>query len=301
MKNKFRLKTITAFFLLLVTVLLALQTNTGVWAGNGESPAFSQSSQMTHSVDEASQLPILQEPQVKKLTLKQATILTAWSQQVLNEQHAKVAFVARNGTRFARAFDKTGMGHGGLVVWDPAKNDWVIYQLISDKTAPDYNPKDPRAKLFVSSLLTFFSGQRTDKLEGLMLIPDLSVQEAIQQILLSGENHRFLYTDKYDFLARVNDNESLNCIKWVLTLVLAAQNHTSNLADITSRMDQVYQYPKHDLSLFQRPFLRFVPGIRLERIPRLGISDLVVTSSEGLYYLDLFPVKRFYSGRILKQ
>ncbi|MBY0405112.1 MAG: hypothetical protein K2X66_14520, partial [Cyanobacteria bacterium] len=48
------------------------------------------------------QVQVYQETTVKPTTLKQAKILTQWVLQTLNLHHATVAYIGRNGTRFAR-------------------------------------------------------------------------------------------------------------------------------------------------------------------------------------------------------
>ncbi|MBY0402654.1 MAG: DUF2145 domain-containing protein, partial [Cyanobacteria bacterium] len=208
-----------------------------------------------------------------------------------------------------RHFDKTGMGHGGLVVWNEPAQDWTVYQVISDKSAPTYNPKDPRAALFVSSIQSFFEGQRQDKLEALVLIPKPETQETLQQYFKTGGFQNFFYTDRYDFLARIGDTDSLNCIKWIYTLVLAAESHidpseisltpqiSPRLQALRDEMQNRYQYPLYTIPFWERPLLTLVPGARLDRVPFRGIQHEKVASPEGLYFSSLFPLKYFYSGK----
>jgi hypothetical protein len=255
------------------------------------------------------QLQVYQENTVKPTTLKQATILTQWVIQTLNQQHATVAYIGRNGTRFARHFDKTGMGHGGLVVWNESAQQWTVYQVISDKSAPTYNPKDPRAALFASSIQSFFEGQRQDKLEALVLIPKQQTQDTLQQYFKSGGFQNFFYTDRYDFLARISDTDALNCIKWIYSLVLAAEKNVEpssifaspqpspGLQALRDEMRSRYQYPLYTIPFWERPLLSFVPGARLDRVPFSGLHQEKVASPEGLYFSSLFPLKFFYSGK----
>jgi hypothetical protein len=237
-------------------------------------------------------LPIYREPVVTPETASLARELAAWTESELNRQHAVAGYIARNGTEVALKFDKTGMGHGALAVRDPKKNEWVVYNWISDKNEPGYVWNDPKAKIYISDLYHFYTGMRTNRRDALILLPKPETQKRLVELFSSGRYKNLVASRDYDFLARPEDSQFFNCVKWSLVMVLAAEYPGETFPQIMQRLNSIYTGPKYTLYAWQRPFLAQMAGVRMKHIPLWGFTNHRVLSNEGLTQLNSLFVSR---------
>lgn len=220
-----------------------------------------------------------------------AESMSHWTIQTLQVNHAKVGLVARQGAYVTRLFDRTGMTHSGFVFQHSETGEWMTYSLYSD---PDNGRKT--ALLWRQNLKDFFYGQRSNRKEALLLIPDAALQEKILKRLyaqpfrgLLPENHR------YNLVAPIENPTSFNCTKWLILNVYAARENSENVSELIGVMRREYPVKTVRPGLLTRIVLKRKPDVDWQELNPPGVIRTVTVDS--LYFADLFEKKLLYSGK----
>lgn len=236
-------------------------------------------------------LPVKKYSHVNEKKLVVATELTQWLNTTLQNKRALVAVVARNARPLTAKYDATGMGHVGLVVYDPRVKSWLFYHLLNDVIG-----KKPTASLYVSAPLDFFYDQRGYKKEALIMLPDVKVQQRIYNAILDQEYKRLYFTKKYSLTSGYDTAKSINCTKWILMNLVAAEidNYDPNVV-----LKAVHDVPPAHLKpnlLVRHWFSLRKPEVSHEFYPDKSWQTV---TAESLYRSNLFTEKIFFSGKTL--
>lgn len=218
--------------------------------------------------------------------------MSAWTIQTLQENHARVGVVARQGAYLTRLFDRTGMTHSGFVFQDPTTGEWITYSLYS-------NPETGRktAQLWRQSLKDFFYGQRSKHQEALLLIPEPALQTEILKrfyadpfVSLLPQNHA------YSLIAPLQSPTSFNCTKWVVIQLYAARENMNDVPSLIQIMRREYKLKTVRPKLVTRLVLKRKPDVNWEELDPPGTIQTVTVDS--LSQSDLFDHFFLYSGKL---
>lgn len=231
-------------------------------------------------------------PAVDEQKLQTAKELTDWLNHTLQEKHALVAVVGRQGSNQTKKQDKTGMGHAGLAVYDPRAQSWIIYNLLNEAQG-----SDPKSSLWRTAPLDFFYGQKSDEKDALILIPDETTQQRMYEAILDGRYKKLFFTGNYNLLSAPASTASLNCNKWLLLNIVAARIDNYEPTSVLDMIRQGFEPGQIHLSPLERMMLKSKPTIRVGELPAFGPIETVTV--ESLYRSDMFTDKLFYSGRKL--
>src|SRR5690606_37827625 len=112
----------------------------------------------------------------------------------------------------------TGMYHSGIALFHPRDKQWKVYNVTDEKVGGQW-----RCEVQWTEPESFFYQQGGYQPKSLMLIPDKATRERMAQALLNGDYKKLLFTNDYHLVSDPGSEQSLNCNKWVLMNVLAAQ------------------------------------------------------------------------------
>lgn len=227
--------------------------------------------------------------QPKKAALAEA--MSQWTIQTLRDNQAKVGVVARQGAYVTRFFDRTGMTHSGFVFQEPETGEWITYSLYSDT-----ENEQKTALLWRQSLKDFFYGQRSNRKEALLLIPEPALQEKMLQRFhaqpfqpLLPQNHR------YSLVAPLTSPISFNCTKWVVLNLYAAKERTDDIPALLEVMRQEYPVRTMRPRFLTRWVLKRKRDVNWEELHPPGVVRTITVDS--LYHSDLFEKHFLYSGK----
>lgn len=154
------------------------------------------------------------------------------------------------------------------------------------------------AQVFRSEPLDFFYEQPIHKRDALIMIPDEDVQKRLRDGILSGRYKKLYFTPKYNLVSEPHSNTSLNCNKWVLMNLLAAQKDDYCHTKILQAIKDGFKPGRIMMNPLLRPIAKIHPTIRSEEVPVYGPINTVTV--ESLYHSGLFPHKEFFVPRELK-
>jgi hypothetical protein len=200
--------------------------------------------------------------------------LTGWMTQTLAEQDVRLAVVTRQGGLQHKKHDKTGMFHSGIALFHPREKKWKIYNLVDEQQAGRW-----RCEVQWTEPEDFFYQQGGYQAKSLLLIPDKKTQERMTQALLRGDYKKLLFTDDYHLVSSPESTQSLNCNKWVLLNVLAAQKQQYNPRALLADIQADYKPDLIDVHPVVRPFARYQPHIKGDEIPLWGPIYTVTVNS----------------------
>ena len=212
--------------------------------------------------------------------------LTDWMQKTLAQESAIVAVVARQGGLQHKKYDKTGMLHTGLVMWHPDENRWKIYNLIDSPAG-----RGTRCEVQWTEPPDFFVQQGGYQKEALLLFPERAIQARLREGLLNGEYRRLGFTTDYNIISPPHAETSLNCNKWILLNVLAAQMQTYEPKILLAEIQREYQPGQIDVSPLVRLFAKYQTKIKAKEVPWLAPIQTVTVQSlceSGLFEKALF-------------
>ena len=286
-----------AFALPLLLLSLTLSLPGGAFANDAASEAAVPANatlQTQETIEENPAQPPAIETQNKidAQKLQVAKELTDWLNRTLQEKQALVAIVGRNGSVQTRKQDETGMGHGGLAVYDPRAQSWLVYNLLNDVRG-----KAPQGSIWRTAPLDFFYGQTGYDKEALILIPDKVTQQRLYESILNGNYKKLFITRNYNLLSPPDTARSLNCNKWLLLNVVAASLDNYDPQAVLSAIHNGFEPDTIHLNPIERQFAKGKPTVMASDIPTFGPIQTI--TMESLYRSGLFPEKRFYSGKSL--
>jgi hypothetical protein len=202
-------------------------------------------------------LPIRKTDQRDVKKLNRAKIMSARVRDALERYHVEAAVIARQGPPLTDFVDKTGMTHTGMVFRHPITREWLVYSLYSN---PEEDYKT--ASLWRQDLDDFFYGQRNNKQEALLLIPSATLQSRLLTrlyrqpfVTLLPENHR------YNLVAPMESPLSINCTKWILLQLFAAQEGTDDIPTLLRAIERDYPLPSVKPPWLTRMVLRRKPDV----------------------------------------
>lgn len=214
-----------------------------------------------------------------------------WTVKTLQANHAKLGLVARQGAYVTRLFDRTGMTHSGFVFQHPETGEWITYSLYSD---PDNGRKT--ALLWRQNLKDFFYGQRSNRKEALLLIPDRALQEKMLKRLYAQPFHTLLPENhRYNLVAPVESLTSFNCTKWLVLNLYAARENSEDVPSLIQVMRREYPVKTVRPGLLTRFVLKRKPDVDWQELNPPGVVRTVTVDS--LYYADFFEKQALYSGK----
>lgn len=256
-------------------------------AGYAEEPVSPQTQAIVPNVD----LPVKRYPHVDKRKLEVATELAQWMNSTLQSKKALVAVVARNARPVTRKYDATGMGHVGLVVYDPRVKSWLFYHLLNDVVG-----KKPTASLYVSAPLDFFYDQRGYKREVLIMLPSEPVQQRIYNAILSQEYKKLYFTKRYSLTSGYDTMQSINCTKWIEMNLVAAQLDNYEPKAVLQAVHDVPPAYLKPPKVVRAWFSWRKPEVASEFYPD---GSWQTVTAESLYRSNLFVERLFFSGKVL--
>ncbi len=212
--------------------------------------------------------------------------LARWMEDTLAQEGAILAVVARQGGLQHKKYDRTGMLHTGLVIWHPQEKRWKIYNLIDRPQG-----RGTRCDVQWTEPVDFFIQQGGRQKEALLMIPDRILQARMRAALLNGDAARLSFTSDYNIISPPHSETSLNCNKWVLLNLLAAQMQTyepKHLLDVIKREYKPGQIQVHPLA---RLFAKHQSRVKASEVPWLAPIETVTVQSlcdSGLFEKALF-------------
>lgn len=217
--------------------------------------------------------------------------LSAWVVKTLEEQHASVGVIARQGPPLTVLVDKSGMTHSGLVFRHPETREWMVYSLYSDPAT-----QAKTALLWRQSIEDFFYGQRTKKWEALLLLPSAALQTKLLAQLYQQPFETLLPSDHhYNLVAPVDSPTSFNCTKWILLHVYAAREGTSDLSYLLPLAAHEPTIATVKPNYVTRIFLKRKPDVLWDELnPPNQVHTVTV---DGLSRSPLFEKRFLYSQR----
>lgn len=241
--------------------------------------------------DDFISLPVKPTQQTDTKKLQLADGLTAWVLKTLEENHAQVGVIARQGPPLTRLVDPSGMTHVALIFQHPQTHEWMTYSLYSNLA-----DHQQTAQLWRQSPEDFFYGQRTDKKEALLLIPSPALQMKMLRRLYAQPFHSLLPPDHhYNLIAPIGDLRSFNCTKWLVLNLYAAALNTEDEAFLLDRMNREFPARGVKPNLLVRYFLKRKQDVRWEELsPPNTVRTITVDS---LYHSPLFERRFLFSGK----
>ena|GEM_PF-1700688 len=224
----------------------------------------------------------------KAKKLETAKHLAQWMQTTLNRDGAQVAVVARQGHLQQRKYDPTGMVHSGIALFHPREKRWKIYNLIDR----------PQGKHAVCEITwvepeDFFIQQGGTEKNALLMIPDPLTQARMQTALLNGTYRKFYFARDYNLVSPPSGRTSLNCNKWVLLNVLAAQKNNYHLESLLKDIQAHFRPGEIDVHPIARLFAAQQPRVRAHEVPWWAPIHTVTVNS--LLHSGLFETVKFHS------
>jgi len=154
------------------------------------------------------------------------------------------------------------------------------------------------AQVWRSEPLEFFYEQPIHKRDALIMVPSEDVQKRLRDGILSGRYKKLYFTPKYNLVSEPHTANSLNCNKWVLMNLMAAQRDDYCHTKILKAIQDGFKPGRIMMNPLLRPIAKIHPTIRGEEVPVYGPINTVTV--ESLYRTDLFPHKEFFVPRELK-
>lgn len=235
--------------------------------------------------------PIRKKPE--KLAIAQD--LNDWLIKTLEQKNIKAAVVARLGNKEVHQHDKTGMVHSGIVVFNEQEKQWQIYNLIND-----VQDEEPVAHLFRSNPIDFFYGQRDPvQKDALLLVPNKADQEKLKNSIANGDYKKMYFTRDYNLITTPNTMRSLNCNKWVLMTMMAAQSGKHDPEAVLDQITDDFTPGLIKVNPMIRPFAKQRPTILQDEVPLW--DNIYTVTVESLHNHHLFPEKIFRSGKTMAE
>ncbi len=234
--------------------------------------------------------PMLQVAKTDSRKQEMAERLSNWVLEEVQKTDAEVAIVARGGSRISKTQDKTWMEHSGILIRNPRTRQWEVYNLLND-----FCDQSPKCDLWRNEPLDFFYSQPNYDNEALLLLPDKKTQRKLKRGIESGEYKKLLFTNNYNLITRFDGNQSLNCNKWVLMNLIAAEMENYDPDAVLKKIGETFQPGRVRVCPVLRPIARQHPTILQEEAPLVGPINTV--TAESLYRSSRFKQKMFYSGK----
>lgn len=162
---------------------------------------------------------------------------------------------------------------------------------------------NPPAQIWLSDPVDFFydGGEKRD---ALLLIPSRAIQDRLRKAINNGEYEKLHFTPKYNLVSEPHSSASLNCNKWVLMNLIAAQHDTYNHQSLLEIIKNEFR-PGH---IIMNPLVRFLV-VRMHRVLSTALpSDEIplygpihTIQIKNLYHQGNFEDKLFFIPRKLKQ
>jgi len=223
--------------------------------------------------------------------------LSDWLIKTLEQKKIKAAVVSCLGNKEVHQHDKTGMFHSGIAVFNEKDKQWQIYNLIHD-TQDDES--EPVAHLYRSDPIDFFYGQRDPvRRDALLLVPDPDVQEKLKKSMEEGHYKKMYFTQDYNLITAPNTARSLNCNKWVLMTLMAAQSGNHDPEAILNRITDEFTPGVIKVNPLIRPFAKQRPTILKDEVPMW--DNIYTVTVESLHNHPLFKEKIFRSGKTMEE
>ena len=223
---------------------------------------------------------------------KIAETLSNWTIKTLETSGVKAAIVSRPGTKFVRCLDKTGMGHTGIVMKDPKFKEWMVYNLFSNPLK-----KHRFYEIRRTTVYDFFYSQPSLKLNALLLIPSIDVQDNVIKEFVSGKNKELIKERKYNLISSSENFESSNCTEWVVLNILAARENTYDPSKLIKIASKEILVKPIKLNFLSRLILAFTPNAFKDE---LSNDNYIKTfMAYDLYNSNL--LKRFFTETVSNQ
>lgn len=224
--------------------------------------------------------------------LENAELLSEWAIEQLKTGKESVGVIARSGNWLIKWQDKTQMQHSGILFFDKKQKKWQVCDL-----ADDLSQSPPRCAVAVTDPVDFFYSQSNYDREALLMVPDKAVRARMQKAFKNDEYKKLQFTDVYNIVTPPDSPNSLNCNKWVLMNLVAAQNNDYNPQSVLERIKEKFEASRIRVWPLIRPILKQHRSVLKAEAPLVGPIHTVTVDS--LYNTDLFEKKAFYTGKTL--
>lgn len=222
--------------------------------------------------------------------LENADILSEWAIEKLKQGRESVGIIARSGNWLIKWQDKTQMQHSGILFFDKQRKKWQVCDL-----ADDLRQSPPKCSVAMSDPIDFFYNQSNYDRDALLMVPDKAIRARMQKAFKKGEYKDLQFTDTYNIVTPPESPHSLNCNKWVLMNLVAAQNNDYNPQSVLNRIKEKFEPSRVKVWSLIRPILKQHRSVLKSEAPLVGPINTVTVDS--LYNTDLFGKKFFYSGK----
>jgi hypothetical protein len=234
--------------------------------------------------------PMLKVAKTNPRKKEMAERLSGWMLDEMDKADAEVAIVARSGSHISKTQDKTWMEHSGIVVKNSKTNQWEVFNLLYY-----FCDKRPKCDLWRNKPLDFFYSQRYYHNDALLLLPEKNLQKKLRQGIENGNYKKLQFTNNYNLITRFDSKQSLNCNKWVLMNVVAAEIENYEPDVVLKKIGETFEPGQVRVFPALRPIARQHPTILQEEAPLVGPINTV--TAESLYRSNRFRQKMFYSGK----
>lgn len=219
---------------------------------------------------------------------KIASSLSSWAKIQLDKLNEEAVIISRSGSTITRIFDKTNLGHSGIVIKDPEYKTWMVYSLFS-------NPDTKHRYFYIkrTSLYDFFYNQPDFQKRCILFIPKKDLQPNLRQILISGNYNKIIGDKtKYNLISSSENTESVNCVEWIFLNLYAAKLNTFDAKIIIKTINKENDIKPIRLPLIMKPFLKMYPNVFIEELPKdRKVKTLMV---QDLYKNNLIQKKITY-------
>jgi hypothetical protein len=221
----------------------------------------------------------------RKLEIAQK--LSDWTLRQMKEAKADIAVIARGGSHISKTQDRTWMEHSGILIYNRKRGEWEIYNLLND-----FCDQAPRCDIWRNKPLNFFYTQPNHDENAMLLIPDKALRKKLRRGIESGAYKKLQFTKDYNVITRFDGDKSLNCNKWVLMNLVAAQSDDYEPQTVLAEIGKTFKPGRVLVCPIIRPLAKQHPTVLQSEAPLTGPLNTV--TAESLYRSDFFEKKLFY-------
>ncbi len=216
--------------------------------------------------------------------------LSAWVREVMIAEHANIAIIGRQGNKLTKRFDATGLAHAGFVLHQDQgqEPEWVTLNLFADPAT-----KKRTQDIWQASIEDFYYGQTGYGEDTLILIPSPELQKKLLQGFRAGNYRQLWFTDQYNLIAYPYTLKTLNCTKWLLMNLYAADSDVYKPEMVLKRMQQHFQEQVIRPDFLTRIAMRFMTNVRLDE--HKSAREIHTVTVQSLTKTNWFPITHAYA------
>jgi hypothetical protein len=234
--------------------------------------------------------PMLKVAKTNPFKKEMAERLSGWMLDEMNKAGAEVAIVARSGSHLSKTQDKTWMEHSGILIKNSKTNQWEVLNLLYY-----FCDKSPKCDIWRNKPVDFFYSQRYYHNDALLLLPEKKLQKKLIKGIENGNYKKLQFTNNYNLITGFDSKQSLNCNKWVLMNLIAAEIGDYEPDAVLKKIGETFEPGQVRVFPVLRPIARQHPTILQEEAPLVGPINTV--TAESLYRSNRFKQTMFYSGK----